>query len=41
MVVHMVGETGETRHIISDKQAVLSTSWSLHFGAGTQNYSFI
>lgn len=42
MVVHMLGEPEETRHvIIRDKQAVLSTSWSMHAGAGTQNYSFI
>lgn len=42
MVLHMLGEAEETRHIIMrDKQAVLSTSWSMHAGAGTQNYSFI
>lgn len=42
MVVHMLGEAEETRHVIMrDKQAVLSTSWSMHAGAGTQNYSFI
>lgn len=42
MVIHMLGEAEETRHvIIRDKQAVLSTSWSMHAGAGTQNYSFI
>lgn len=42
IVVHMLGEAEETRHvIIRDKQAVLSTSWSMHAGAGTQNYSFI
>jgi len=41
-VVHILGEAGETRHIIiRDKQAVLSTSWSMHSGVGTQNYSFI
>ena len=41
-VVHLLGETTETRHIlIRDKQAVLSTSWSMHSGCGTQNYSFI
>jgi len=41
-VFHMLGEAEETRHvIIRDKQAVLSTSWSMHSGAGTQNYSFI
>lgn len=41
-VVHLTGEANETRHIIiRDGQAVLSPSWSLHSGAGTQNYSFI
>jgi 4-deoxy-L-threo-5-hexosulose-uronate ketol-isomerase len=41
-VVHILGEASETRHvIIRDKQAVLSTSWSMHSGVGTQNYSFI
>jgi len=41
-VVHILGESSETRHIIiRDKQAVLSTSWSMHSGVGTQNYSFI
>lgn len=42
LVVHILGEPSETRHIIiRDKQAVLSTSWSMHSGCGTQNYSFI
>ncbi len=41
-VVHLLGEAQETRHIIMrDKQAVLSSSWSLHSGCGTQSYSFI
>lgn len=41
-VVHILGESSETRHIIiRDKQAVLSTSWSMHSGVGTKNYSFI
>ena len=41
-VMHLLGEPEETRHIIiRDRQAVLSTSWSMHAGAGTQNYSFI
>ncbi len=41
-VVHLIGEPTETRHlIIRNKQAVLSTSWSLHSGCGTQSYSFI
>lgn len=42
LVVHILGEPTETRHIIiRDKQAVLSTSWSMHSGVGTKNYSFI
>jgi 4-deoxy-L-threo-5-hexosulose-uronate ketol-isomerase len=42
VVIHLMGEPQETRHLIMrDKQAVLSTSWSMHAGAGTQNYSFI
>jgi 4-deoxy-L-threo-5-hexosulose-uronate ketol-isomerase len=41
-VVHILGEPSETRHIIiRNQQAVLSTSWSMHSGCGTQNYSFI
>jgi 4-deoxy-L-threo-5-hexosulose-uronate ketol-isomerase len=41
-VVHLLGESNETRHIIiRNQQAVLSTSWSIHSGCGTQNYSFI
>lgn len=42
IVVHLLGEPIETRHIIvRNQQAVLSTSWSMHSGCGTQNYSFI
>ncbi len=42
IVVHILGEPNETRHIIiRNQQAVLSTSWSMHSGCGTQNYSFI
>lgn len=41
-VVHLIGEAEETRHIIiRDRQAVLSTSWSMHAGCGTESYSFI
>lgn len=41
-VVHLIGKPSETKHIIvRDGEAVLSTSWSLHSGAGTKNYSFI
>jgi 4-deoxy-L-threo-5-hexosulose-uronate ketol-isomerase len=42
VVVHCLGEPRETRHIVvRDRQAVLSPPWSLHFGVGTTNYSFI
>ncbi|MEJ2194808.1 MAG: 5-dehydro-4-deoxy-D-glucuronate isomerase [Ignavibacteriaceae bacterium] len=41
-VMHLIGQPNETKHIIiRDGEAVLSTSWSLHCGAGTKNYSFI
>ncbi|MZI93002.1 5-dehydro-4-deoxy-D-glucuronate isomerase [Vibrio sp. CAIM 722] len=42
VVFHFMGEPQETRHIIvRDKQFVLSPSWSIHSGCGTQNYSFV
>ncbi|HEX4053381.1 MAG TPA: 5-dehydro-4-deoxy-D-glucuronate isomerase [Tepidisphaeraceae bacterium] len=41
-VFHMMGTPQETRHlVVKDGQAVISPSWSIHAGAGTQNYSFI
>jgi len=41
-VIHLLGSLKETRHvIIRDGEAVLSTSWSMHSGSGTTNYSFI
>ena len=41
-VVHIMGDPSETRHlIVRNQQAVLSTSWSMHAGTGTQSYSFI
>ena len=42
VVFHMMGEGLETRHIImTEGQAVISPSWSVHSGCGTSNYSFI
>ncbi len=42
VVFHMMGESGETRHIVTrNEQALISPSWSIHAGAGTAGYSFI
>ncbi|MBM4103054.1 MAG: 5-dehydro-4-deoxy-D-glucuronate isomerase [Planctomycetes bacterium] len=40
-VFHLMGKADQTRHIVvAPKQGVISPSWSLHSGVGTQAYSF-
>jgi 4-deoxy-L-threo-5-hexosulose-uronate ketol-isomerase len=41
-VFHFMGPGNETRNILMhNEQVVLSPSWSVHCGCGTQTYSFI
>ncbi len=41
-VIHLLGEPTETRHlVVSDRQAVIAPSWSVHSGVGTAAYSFV
>lgn len=41
MVVHLLGEPSETRHVIAgDGEVALSPGWSIHSGCGTSAYSF-
>ncbi|MEB2501154.1 5-dehydro-4-deoxy-D-glucuronate isomerase [Burkholderia cenocepacia] len=41
-VFHLLGEPRETRHVVvHNEQAVISPSWSIHSGVGTQAYTFI
>ena len=41
VVVHLVGEPGETRHLmVRNGEVALSPPWSVHSGCGTTNYAF-
>ncbi len=42
VVFHMLGEPTQTRHlVVRNEEAVISPSWSIHSGVGTQAYTFI
>lgn len=41
-ISHFMREPQHTGHIfLKNQQAVLSPEWSIHFGSGTSNYSFV
>ena len=41
-IVHLMGAPDQTRSlIVSDLEAVISPSWSIHCGAGTGSYGFV
>ena len=41
-IIHPMGQPQQTRHIVmTNEQAVISPSWSIHAAAGTASYTFI
>ena len=41
-IFHLMGQPQQTRHIVmTNEQAVISPSWSIHAAAGTASYTFI
>ena len=41
-VVHLMGEPTESRHmLVANEQLILSPSWSIHSGVGSQAYAFV
>ncbi|WP_276354955.1 5-dehydro-4-deoxy-D-glucuronate isomerase [Cohnella caldifontis] len=41
-VFHLMGEPQETRHlVVRNEQGIISPSWSIHSGVGTNSYTFI
>lgn len=41
-IIHLMGQPQETRHmVVANNEAVISPTWSIHSGVGTEAYSFV